>query len=159
MLGRTLLISTALVAVPAAGFAQTTAASETPHDYFVAHSFGFPANFREYHPGPKWILDNSTAFKLTDAQSTKLKAIAKQMFDDVASLDKTSQAAYMKYKDDSSSPTASASTLEGDIDGIGKADEALAYTMIPYHLQGYALLTPAQQQTYLDLARKLQTAK
>lgn len=127
---------------------------KTAHDYFVAHSFDFPKNFRFQHPGPEWVLQHEKDFNLTSDQTTELKKMSTEMFDDMKRLDARTQDAYAKYEKDAAQRDPTAATLKADIDDIGKEEAALAYTMIPFHLRSYALLTADQKKTFDDLVEK-----
>lgn len=123
-------------------------------DYFHAHSFNFPQNFRFAHPGPEWFLQHKDDFKFSDKQSTELTKLSKEMMDDMKKYDVESIKAHEKYEKDGNGPSPSASLLKSDIDMIGKAEENLAYTMIPFHLTSHALLTSEQKKTFDDLVAK-----
>ena len=129
---------------------------DTPQamDYFHAHSFDFPQNFRFAHPGPEWFIQHASDFNFTDKQSEEMKKMAKEMVDDTKKYDVESIKAHEKYEKDGNEKTVSESQLKSDIDKIGKAEVNLAFTMIPYHLKSYALLTSAQKKTFDDLIAK-----
>lgn len=120
-------------------------------DYFHAHSFDFPQNFRFQHPGPEWVLKHEADFKLTPKQTAELKKLSKDMFDDMKSYDVKTQEAHDKYAKDGQMKDPSETELRADIDKIGKATDELAYTMIPYHLKSYALLNSEQKKTFDEL--------
>ncbi|BDB13863.1 hypothetical protein ANFP_11830 [Acidithiobacillus ferrooxidans] len=64
------------------------------------------------------------------------------------------QHAYDKYKKDASTAHPTLAMIKSDIIRVGKAETQLAWEMVPYHLQGYALLNPAQKATYTQLSAK-----
>ncbi|GAN78207.1 Spy/CpxP family protein refolding chaperone [Acidisphaera rubrifaciens] len=123
----------------------------TAHDFFVAHSFDFPKNFRFSHPGPEWVLQHDADFKLTEKQKAELTSMSKTMFDEMKRLDGVTQNAIGKYAKDAAQVDPSEATMKADIDAIGRSETALAYTMVPYHLKSYALLSPSQKKTFADL--------
>ena len=123
-------------------------------DYFHAHSFDFPQNFRFQHPGPEWFLQHEQDFKYTDKQSAELKKMSRAMFDDMKKYDMETMKAHKKYADDAAAKMPSERELKRDIQKIGVAESDLAYTMIPFHLKSYAMLTPDQKKTFDDLIAK-----
>ncbi|WP_239058860.1 hypothetical protein GL267_001725 [Acidithiobacillus ferrianus] len=68
--------------------------------------------------------------------------------------DRALQHAYDKYEKDAATAHPTLATIKGDIIRVGKAEMRLGWEMVPYHLQGYALLNPAQKATYTQLAAK-----
>ncbi len=116
--------------------------------YFMQHSFDFPTVFRAHHPGPAWILQHASDFNLTPAQTTKLEQLRGEMRSHVADDSGKLKEAYAKYDSDSHEAAPEEKTLLQDVRSVGSAQTQLAGTMIPYHLQSYALLDPAQKQTY-----------
>lgn len=120
--------------------------------YFGAHSFQFPSIFKRYHPGPYWILKNNSAFHLTIMQTLREKKLKYEMAMSTITDNHALQRAYANYAKDSSAAQPSLVAIKDDISQIGKAETQLAWEMIPYHLQGYALLDPTQKSTYTQLA-------
>ncbi|ACK80764.1 MULTISPECIES: hypothetical protein [Acidithiobacillus] len=122
--------------------------------YFRTHSLDFSSVFKRYHPGPYWILKNKSAFRLTPRQiqgEVQLKnEMAMRTIEDSSAL----QHAYDKYKKDASTAHPTLAMIKSDIIRVGKAETQLAWEMVPYHLQGYALLNPAQKATYTQLSAK-----
>ena len=61
------------------------------------------------------------------------------------------QKAYEKYASDASATEPSLAVINDDIEAIGNAQTHLARVMVPYHLDAYAALRPAQQVLYRKL--------
>lgn len=61
------------------------------------------------------------------------------------------QKAYEKYASDASATEPSLAVINDDIEAIGNAQTHLARVMVPYHLDAYAALRPAQQVLYQKL--------
>lgn len=122
--------------------------------YFRAHSLEFPAIFSAHHPGPYWLLQRRSQFKLTDAQMKEeqdLKlGMAKSTVDDEAVLQK----AYAVYASDSTMLNPSVEQITSDIDAVGKAQTSLASEMVVYHVKSYELLNAEQKKTYQNLVAK-----
>ena len=116
--------------------------------YFMQHSFDFPTVFRTHHPGPAWVLQHASEFNLTAAQTTKMEQLRGEMRSHVAEDSAKLKEAYAHYETDSHEVSPNETTLLHDVELVGNAQTQLAGTMVPYHLQGYALLDPAQKQTY-----------
>ena len=126
-------------------------AMSTQMAYFRAHNFDFGANFRRYHPGPAWILQHAQQFNLTASQKTGEAMLKMGMISTTMTDTQKLQEAYKRYAQDSSAADPARSTIHADINAVGKAQTTLAFEMVPYHLKGYALLTPAQQTLYHTL--------
>lgn len=126
--------------------------------YFTAHALGF-STFKKYHPGPYWILANKHAFHLTTAQIKQEGRLKDEMAMRTITDNGILQQAYKQYARDASAAHPPAETIKRDIVQIAKAETQLAWEMVPYHLQGYALLTPAQKAIYAQLAAKLVVKK
>ena len=122
--------------------------------YFRSHSLEFSSIFKRYHPGPYWILKNKSAFHLTPGQIQRESQIKDEMAMHTIEDDRALQHAYDKYEKDAATAHPALATLKGDIIRVGKAEMRLGWEMVPYHLQGYALLNPAQKATYTQLAAK-----
>jgi hypothetical protein len=122
--------------------------------YFRTHSLGFSSIFKRYHPGPYWILENKAAFHLTPGQIRREEQLKDEMAMHTIADDRALQHAYVKYAKDASAAHPALATIKNDIIRVGKAETRLAGEMVPYHLQGYALLNPAQKTTYTQLAAK-----
>ena len=116
--------------------------------YFMQHSFEFPTVFRAHHPGPAWILQHASDFNLTAVQTTKMEQLRAEMRSHVAEDSTKLKQAYAQYETDSHEVTPDEKTLIHDVQVVGNAQTQLAGTMIPYHLQSYTLLDPAQKKTY-----------
>lgn len=120
--------------------------------YFRMHSLGFSSIFKRYHPGPYWILGNQAAFHLSLRQIRMEKQIKDEMAMHTIADDRSLQQAYRKYAKDAATTHPTLATIKSDIIRVGKAETRLAWEMVPYHLQGYALLNPAQKAIYTQLA-------
>ena len=130
---------------------------EQAQQYFRTHSLGFSSIFTRYHPGPYWILKNKSAFHLTPMQIRREEQLKDEMAMRTIADDRALQHAYAKYAKDASAAYPALATIKEDISLVGKAETRLAGEMIPYHLQSYALLDPAQKVTYTQLAAKTWT--
>ena len=122
--------------------------------YFRAHSLGFSQIFKRYHPGPYWILHNAKEFGLTKNQVAQEEKLKDGMAISTITDDKKLQKAYAIYKRNAAATAPNESVLKRDIYNVGKAETLLAWEMVPYHLKGYSLLTPAQKKIYTMLAKK-----
>ena len=122
--------------------------------YFRSHSLGFSEIFKRYHPGPYWILHNSKKFDLTKKQIAQEEKLKDGMAISTITDDKKLQKAYAIYKENASAAEPNASVIKRDIYNVGKAETLLAWEMVPYHLKGYSILTPAQRKTYTMLAKE-----
>ena len=122
--------------------------------YFLAHSLGFAPIFNLYHHSPGWILRRQKQLKLTDQQITEEKAfklgMQKSTGADIAALRK----AYKTYSKDAARPNPPIALIRKDIEAVGRDETRLGFEMIPYHLKGYDILTPAQQAIYAKLEAK-----
>ena len=122
--------------------------------YFRAHSLGFSQIFKRYHPGPYWILDNAKEFGLTKGQIAQEEKLKDGMAISTITDDRKLQKAYAIYKRNAAATTPNESIIKRDIYNVGKAETLLAWEMVPYHLKGYSILTPAQKKMYTTLAKK-----
>ncbi len=116
--------------------------------YFMQHSFDFPTVFRAHHPGPAWILLHASDFNLSLEQTTRMEQLRGEMRSHVADDSAKLKQAYARYEADSHEAAPEEKTMLQDVRAVGDAQTQLAGTMIPYHLQSYALLTSSQKQTY-----------
>ncbi len=122
--------------------------------YFRYHSLGFSDIFKRYHPGPYWILHNAKRLDLTKDQIAQEEKLRDGMAISTITDDRKLQKAYAIYKKDAAVAEPKASALKRDIYNVGKAETLLAWEMVPYHLKGYSILTPAQRTTYTMLAKE-----
>ncbi|MHB1201762.1 MAG: hypothetical protein ACYCZC_01290 [Acidithiobacillus sp.] len=120
--------------------------------YFQEHSLGFSAIFKRYHPGPYWILKNKQTFHLTTKQIQQETRLKEDMAKNTIADERVLQRAYKNYALYAATAEPAPSILKKDITAVGKAQTRLAWEMVPYHLQGYALLNPAQKKIYTRLA-------
>ena len=122
--------------------------------YFRSHSLGFSEIFKRYHPGPYWILHNAKKLDLTKRQIAQEEKLKDGMAISTITDDKKLQKAYAIYKENAAVAEPKASVIKRDIYNVGKAETLLAWEMVPYHLKGYSILTPAQKNTYTMLAKE-----
>ena len=122
--------------------------------YFRSHSLGFSEIFKRYHPGPYWILHNAKKLDLTKSQIAQEEKLKDGMAISTITDDKKLQKAYAIYKENAAVAEPKASVIKRDIYNVGKAETLLAWEMVPYHLKGYTILTPAQKNTYSMLAKE-----
>jgi len=123
------------------------------HMYFMRHSLGFATIFFRYHPGPHWDLMHATALHLTAAQIRKEKRLTVGMMRDTQRGIVSLKAAYQRYRQDAMQADPAIGRLIHDVKAVGRAQAYLGYEMIPYHLKGYAILSPSQKIRYRKLAR------
>ena len=116
--------------------------------YFMQHSFDFPTVFRAHHPGPAWILQHASDFNLTPEQTTKMEQLRGEMRSHVTEGSAKLKEAYAHYEADAHEAMPEEKTMLQDVRSVGDAQIQLAGTMIPYHLQSYALLDSTQKKTY-----------
>lgn len=161
------ILLAAFASAPTLTYAEGTASStqlskmsaeqkKQEQQYFASHSFEFSSIFKRYHPGPYWILEKAKQFQLTreqiKAQEDLKFAMAKNTIAGNAAL----QEAYTKYATDAMVTEPSLTVIQRDIEVIGNAQTQLARVMVPYHLQAYSALTPAQQTLYRKLVAEPQ---
>lgn len=120
--------------------------------YFAAHSFEFSSIFKRHHPGPYWILANAEHFRLSAEQAKRQETLKLAMARATISGNVALRKAYEKYASDASAAEPSRAVVKKDIEAIGKAQTHLAQVMVPFHLDAYAALNPAQRETYRRLA-------
>lgn len=123
-------------------------------EYFRAHSLGFSSIFKRYHPGPYWILKNKLALHLNASQIQKEEHLKNGMALHTIIDDRTLQHAYKIYSKNAAAMYPSLTAIKYDIQQVGKAETLLAWEMVPYHIQGYALLDSSQKSIYTQLAAK-----
>lgn len=120
-------------------------------EYFLGHSLGFAPIFNLYHHSPGWILHRRKQLKLTKAQDAEEKHFArgmqKQTGADIAIL----KQAYKTYAADAARADPPLTLIKRDIARVGRDQTRLALEMVPFHLQGYDILTPPQRATYAKL--------
>lgn len=131
--------------------AMTAAQKKQGQEYFTAHSFDFSSIFKKHHPGPYWILKKKNQFQLSSAQIKKQDALKNAMAKNTLSGNAALKKAYEKYATDAAATEPSLAGINRDIDAIGKAQTHLAKVMVPYHLEAYRALSPAQQALYRKL--------
>lgn len=122
--------------------------------YFLAHSLGFAPIFNLYHHSPGWILRRRKQIKLTDRQVAEEKAFKLGMQKDTRTDIAVLRKAYTKYSADAARANPSISLIKKDIEIVGRDETRLGFEMVPYHLKGYEILTPAQKATYAKLEAK-----
>ena len=120
-------------------------------EYFASHSFEFPSLFSRLHPGPYWILENAKQFELSSEQIKQQENLKFAMAKSTISGNAALRKAYEKYASDAAAANPSLAVIKKDIEDIGKAQTRLALVMVPYHLQAYSALNPAQQTLYRKL--------
>ena len=103
--------------------------------YFLGHSLG-------------WILRRQKQLKLTGQQIAEEKAFKLGMQRDTGAGIAALRNAYKIYSKDAARANPSISLIKKDIDAVGQAETALGFEMVPYHLKGYEILTPAQKAIY-----------
>ena len=143
--------------LPASGLAATspnlahmTATQKAAQqDYYRSHAFG--NSYGKYHPGPHWILKYQQQFALTSSQLAREMMLNNRMAVRTIEDNQTLQVAYKQYEQDAAAAHAQPVRIHSDIKAIGLAQSALAWEMIPYHMQAYELLTPSQRATYSKL--------
>jgi Spy/CpxP family protein refolding chaperone len=151
------LLGIGLMASPA--FAGASAQSQESRrtetiKYFLAHSLGFAPIFNLYHHSPGWILRRQKQLKLTDQQIIEEKAFKRGMQKDTHAGIAALRKAYKTYSKDAARPNPSIALIRKDIDTVGRDETRLGFEMVPYHLKGYEILTPAQQAIYAKLEAK-----
>ena len=119
--------------------------------YFAAHSFEFSSIFKRHHPGPYWILENAQQLQLSSEQIQQQEKLKFAMAKSTISGNTALQKAYKIYAVDAMAKEPSLTVIQNDIEHIGKAQTHLARVMVPYHLEAYLALTPAQQTLYRKL--------
>jgi Spy/CpxP family protein refolding chaperone len=120
-------------------------------EYFRDHSFDFSSIFSAYHPGPYWILANQERFQFSPEQLARQDSLKLGMAMATITANRALQAAYARYATDAAATDPSVTAIQNDIEEIGRAQTQLAQAMVPFHLQAYAALTPAQQAVYRAL--------
>lgn len=156
LLGGGLVIASAVPAFAATGSSMQNQESRRTETikYFLAHSLGFAPIFNLYHHSPGWILRRRNQLKLTDQQISEEKAfklgVQKSTLANIAALRK----AYKAYSADAARPNPSIALIKKDIDAVGGDETSLGFEMVPYHVKGYKILTPAQKATYATLEAK-----
>lgn len=151
-LGAGLIVAGAGAACAAGSVVPGATAQKTKAiEYFLGHSLGFAPIFNLYHHSPGWILHRRKQLKLTKAQDAEEKHYAhgmqKQTGADIAIL----KQAYKTYAADAARTDPSLTLIKRDVDRVGRAQTRLALEMVPFHLQGYDILTPPQRATYAKL--------
>lgn len=132
--------------------AMSPAQKKQGQEYFRTHSFEFSSIFKNHHPGPYWILAKTKDLQLSSEQIKQQEALKFAMAKTTLSSSAVLQKAYDKYASDASATEPSLALINDDIEAIGKAQTHLARVMVPYHLDAYAALLPAQQVLYRKLA-------
>lgn len=131
--------------------AMSPAQKKQGQEYFGTHSFEFSSIFKNHHPGPYWILAKTKEFHLSSEQIKQQEALKFAMAKSTLSSSAVLQKAYEKYASDASATEPSLAVINDDIEAIGNAQTHLARVMVPYHLDAYAALRPAQQVLYQKL--------
>ena len=119
--------------------------------YFLAHSLGFAPIFNLHHHSPGWILRRRKQLNLTDQQVAEEKAFKRGMQKDTGADIAVLRQAYKTYSTDAARPNPSIALIKKDISAVGQAETRLGFEMVPYHLKGYQILTPAQKAIYAKL--------
>ena len=130
----------------------SAAQKKQQQQYFTSHSFEFSTIFKRYHPGPYWILEKTRQLQLSNAQIKQQEQLKFVMAKSTISANSVLQQAYAKYASDAKAENPSLAIIEQDIEAVGNAQTHLARVMVPYHLDAYKILNPAQQAVYRKLA-------